>query len=227
MVRQRNKTLAETVANTRAHAEAPATIAVAAPPASQVVVGPSSSLAPPPPPSVQQQQQHQDDPRIAQLEREIKLKSNIIREKTEELKSLASAYQAVENQFTKPKKNSNLFAKLEAKTNPTRKRPPSSLKMPKKPASPRDCATPKTSSLLEDATRARLDLEKAEALKDLQEEMDDLLEVLGMEEKQKEFLFRTLVEKGEDMDTLEEKLEQLTANIEADEGDEDEEEKTI
>ena len=79
----------------------------------------------------------------------------------------------------------------------------------------------------EDATRARLDLEKAEALKDLQEEMDDLLEVLGMEEKQKEFLFRTLVEKGEDMDTLEEKLEQLTANIEADEGDEDEEEKTI
>ena len=47
--------------------------------------------------------------------------------------------------------------------------------------------------------------------------MDDLLEVLGMEEKQKEFLFRTLVEKGEDMDTLEEKLEQLTANIEADE----------
>ena len=29
------------------------------------------------------------------------------------------------------------------------------------------------------------------------------------------------------MDTLEEKLEQLTANIEADEGDEDEEEKTI
>jgi len=54
-----------------------------------------------------------------------------------------------------------------------------------------------------------------------------LLEVLGMEEKQKEFLFRTLVEKGEDMDTLEEKLEQLTANIEADEGDEDEEEKTI
>ena len=79
----------------------------------------------------------------------------------------------------------------------------------------------------EDATRARLDLEKAEALKDLQEEMDDLLEVLGMEEKQKEFLFRTLVENGEDMDTLEEELEQLTANIEADEGDEDEEEKTI
>ena len=79
----------------------------------------------------------------------------------------------------------------------------------------------------EDATRARLDLEKAEALKDLQEEMDDLLEVLGMEERQKEFLFRTLVEKGEDMDTLEEKLERLTAIIEADEGDEDEEEKTI
>jgi len=228
VVRQRNKTLAETVANTRAHAEAPATIAVAAPPASQVVVGPSPSLAPPPPPSVQQQQQHQDDPRIAQLEREIKLKSNIIREKTEELKSLASAYQAVENQFTEAEEELQSLRKARSENQSDAETTAQLLENAKKAGIAQGLRDAESEfSSREDATRARLDLEKAEALKDLQEEMDDLLEVLGMEEKQKEFLFRTLVEKGEDMDTLEEKLEQLTANIEADEGDEDEEEKTI
>ena len=228
VVRQRNKTLAETVANTRAHAEAPATIAVAAPPASQVVVGPSPSLAPPPSPSVQQQQQHQDDPRIAQLEREIKLKSNIIREKTEELKSLASAYQAVENQFTEAEEELQSLRKARSENQSDAETTAQLLENAKKAGIAQGLRDAESEfSSREDATRARLDLEKAEALKDLQEEMDDLLEVLGMEEKQKEFLFRTLVEKGEDMDTLEEKLEQLTANIEADEGDEDEEEKTI
>ena len=224
VVRQRNKTLAETVANTRAHAEAPATIAVAAPPASQVVVGPSPSLAPPPSPSVQQQQQHQDDPRIAQLEREIKLKSNIIREKTEELKSLASAYQAVENQFTEAEEELQSLRKARSENQSDAETTAQLLENAKKAGIAQGLRDAESEfSSREDATRARLDLEKAEALKDLQEEMDDLLEVLGMEEKQKEFLFRTLVEKGEDMDTLEEKLEQLTANIEADEGDEDEE----
>ncbi|CAL6371745.1 unnamed protein product [Bathycoccus prasinos] len=209
VVRQRNKTLAETVANTRAHAEAPATIAVAAPPASQVVVGPSPSLAPPPSPSVQQQQQHQDDPRIAQLEREIKLKSNIIREKTEELKSLASAYQAVENQFTEAEEELQSLRKARSENQSDAETTAQLLENAKKAGIAQGLRDAESEfSSREDATRARLDLEKAEALKDLQEEMDDLLE-------------------GEDMDTLEEKLEQLTANIEADEGDEDEEEKTI
>ena len=223
MVRQRNKTLAETVANTRAHAEAPATIAVAAPPASQVVVGPSSSLAPPPPPSVQQQQQHQDDPRIAQLEREIKLKSNIIREKTEELKSLASAYQAVENQFTEAEEELQSLRKARSENQSDAETTAQLLENAKKAGIAQGLRDAENEFSSRRRHARRLDLEKAEALKDLQEEMDDLLEVLGMEEKQKEFLFRTLVEKGEDMDTLEEKLEQLTANIEADEGDEDEE----
>ena len=52
--------------------------------------------------------------------------------------------------------------------------------------------------------------------------MDDLLEVLKLGEKQKGSLPNTR-RKSRDMDTLEEKLEQLTANIKVDEGDEDEE----
>ena len=41
--------------------------------------------------------------------------------------------------------------------------------------------------------------------------MDDLLEVLGLEERQKDFLFRELIETyGEDLDALEEKLDGLT-----------------
>merc|ERR1712097_89770 len=63
----------------------------------------------------------------------------------------------------------------------------------------------------EDALRAQFDAEKATALKDAQEEMDDLLEVLGLEERQKDFLFRELNETyGEDLDALEEKLDGLT-----------------
>ena len=63
----------------------------------------------------------------------------------------------------------------------------------------------------EDALRAQFDAEKATALKDAQEEMDDLLEVLGLEERQKDFLFRELIETyGEDLDVLEEKLDGLT-----------------
>ena len=90
--------------------------------------------------------------------------------------------------------------------------------MPKRPASPRDCATPKRISPREDATRARLDLEKAEALKDLQEEMDDLLEVLGMEERQKDFLFRDSSKKARRYGRVGGKVGAgLTANIEADE----------
>ena len=215
VVRQRNKTLAETVANSRAHTEAPA---VVAPTTSAQMATEANARVPSPslaPPSTHQQQQHQqqEDPRIAQLEREIKLKSNIIREKTEELKSLASAYQAVENQFTEAEEELQSLRKARNENQSDAETTAQLLENAKKAGIAqglRDAENDFASR--EDELRERFDLEKADALKDLQEEMDDLLEVLGLEERQKEWLFREMVEKyGEDMNQLEEKLEGLTA----------------
>ena len=214
-VRQRNKTLAETVANTRAHTEAPATV-IAAP--VQEAVGPSAPLAPPPPPPFSQQQQQQqqqqqgEDPRIAQLEREIKLKSNIIREKTEELKSLASAYQAVENQFAEAEEELQSLRKARLENQSDAETTTQLLENAQKAGIVQGLRDAEQDfAAREDALRAQFDAEKATALKDAQEEMDDLLEVLGLEERQKDFLFRELIETyGEDLDALEEKLDGLT-----------------
>jgi hypothetical protein len=214
--RQRNKTLAETVANARnttISSVPPSAISVVPQLQQQATTsspGANVIATKSPSPRVEQNltvEMPEEDPRIAQLEREIKLKSGIIREKTEELKSLASAYQAVENQCNACEEELQSLRKERTENHSDSETFAALLENAKKAGIAQgfdDCESERRGA-------AAVDPEKESALRELQEEMDDLLEVLGVEERQKQFLFRRLCESyGEDMDALERALENLS-----------------